>query len=208
MNENITLFLSKRTTKIFLIISLSFFTYMLINIVLSYGTTFILNGNIKEKISIYSQATLCNRSYNMATIVVFIHRFIYKVGIFIIIKALLFNMIIRIKEFSNITDLYIKPVLNTVIMTDFLYVILTLLIPSYIDWNAYFNTSYLIGNGLFLFIPSWIFLGISCILNFKIVNKRFENFKMTLVYLLFAFLSFLFQLSIVYLLFGKIFYKI
>ena len=204
MIEKIKYFYSLKTTKILTIILLSFFLYIILNFICSFITFLIVYRDILHTPHFYGQATICVKNvFNITS--VFVYRTTLRISIFIFLKASVLYAISQIK--SSHMDYYIKSIFCTIIMTDFVYVILHLLFSYRIDWDFYFYSSHFVGGGLSLFIPSWLFFGISGILNIIVFRKYINDFRTLTKYNLFALLSFFVQFGIAYIVFGKIFYK-
>ncbi len=207
MIEKAKYFYSLKTTKILTIILLSFFLFIALNLICTYVTSVILERNFTKRPYIYGRSFLCKKNpFKMNA--VFILRALLKMSIFISTRTLFFYMVSKIKNSFIFKDKYTKSLFYTVIMTDFVYVILHFLFSSESNWDFYFYSSYFIKGGLFLLIPSWVFFGISVVINIIVFRKNINDFVDLTKYCLFAFLSFFVQLGITYIVFGKIFYKI
>ena len=206
MIEKVKHFYSLKTTKILTVILLSFFSYIVLNIVCSLTTSLIVYGEITHKPYIYGQTFACKRSI-FKTNTVFINITILRFSVFIFVKILFIYTISKMKNFFVFTNEYIKSILYTIMMIDFVYVVFHLLFSSEINWEFYFYSSFFIQGGVSLFFPSWIFFALSGILNIVAFRKNISDFVTLTEYYLFAFLSFFVQLGITYIVFGKIFYK-
>ena len=189
-----------------MVVLLSFFLFIVLNLVCTYITSIILERNFTKRHYVYGRSFLCKKNpFKMNAI--FIFRASLKISIFLFTRTFFLYMISKIKNSFIFKDKYTKSLFYTIIMTDFVYVILHFLFSSKLNWDFYFYSSYFIRGSLFLPISSWILFGISFILNIIVFRKNIEKFTLITKYTLFAMASFFLQLVVTYFFFGKIFYK-
>jgi hypothetical protein len=201
MKINLLPFLDKKMTWIFTMIFMSFFIYIIINLLIHYACYIFITGSISQYPSIYGRYYICSKGH--------ISRTIWGIFIFLFFKAGFFLLCSILKSYTSSFWVHIQKLSCIVIMTDMVYVILFLCFSRTIDWNFYFNSSFLIRGHVALFAPNWVFFGLSTILNIAIFKKLTNNSISYFIWCLFmGFLSFFFQLFITYLVFGKLFYVV